>query len=212
MNSMYALPAETVLAFAVFALVASITPGPNNAMLMASGANFGFRRTLPHMAGVVLGFEVLLVAVGLGLGGLFAAFPVLQDVLFVIGGAYLLWLAWKIASANSIGGAAVARPMTFLEVVAFQWVNPKAWTGAIGAMAAYAPKDNYAAGVAMIALVFILVNIPVVILWTGGGVALRRFLERPGALRAFNVLMGLALALSLVPLAIERLMPPIRLF
>lgn len=205
MNAIAAIPAETVAAFAVFAFVASITPGPNNAMLMASGANFGFRRTIPHLAGVVVGFEVLLLAVGLGLGGLFAAFPMLHDILFVAGSAYLLWLAWKIATSSGLGAAAPKQPMTFLEAVAFQAVNPKGWTGAIGAVAAYAPRENFVAGMVMVLGLFFVIIVPVVVLWTAGGVGVRRLLERPAALRAFNVVMGLALALSLLPAIIDRL-------
>lgn len=205
MASFIAPTAQTILAFSVFAFVASVTPGPNNAMLMASGANFGFRRTIPHMVGVVLGFELMLLAVGVGLGGLFAAFPWLHDILFVIGAAYLLWLAWKIATAAGLGSADAKRPMTFLEIVAFQWINPKAWTGAIGAVATFAPRDNFAPGMTMILLVFLLVNIPVVMLWTGGGLAVRGLLKRPSAPRAFNIVMGAALALSLLPPALSRI-------
>lgn len=196
---------EQMAAFALFALAASITPGPNNTMMMASGANFGLRRTAPHMAGVVLGFGFLVLCVGLGLGGLFTAFPVLQGVLWFVGTAYLMWLAWKIATAGGIGGGQAARPMRFLEVVAFQWVNPKAWTGAVGAISAYAPRENYFLGLAAISVIFLLVNIPVVLLWTGAGAGLRQALERPGALRVFNVSMALLLVSSLIPPALDRL-------
>jgi threonine/homoserine/homoserine lactone efflux protein len=188
------------LAFVVFITVASVTPGPNNTMLMASGANFGLRRTVPHMVGVVLGFGVLVTSVGLGLGALFALWPVLHTILRWVGAAYLFWLAWKIATADSIGGQVVARPLRFWEVVAFQWVNPKAWIGAVGAIAAYAPQTHYLAGLALIVGTTALVNIPVVLMWAGAGVAVRRFLDHPRRLRAFNIIMGLALALSVIPM------------
>ncbi len=138
------------LAFIIFMTLASATPGPNNAMLMASGANFGLKRTTAHMIGVVLGFGLLLTCVGLGLGALFTAFPVLHTALRWIGCAYLLWLAWKVASADHMGGARATRPLRFWEVVAFQWVNPKALIGAVGAIATYAPQTHYLTGLALI--------------------------------------------------------------
>lgn len=202
---MLALSTDTLAALAVFAFASSVTPGPNNAMLMASGATFGVRRTAPHMAGVVLGFAFMVLAVGLGLGGLFAAYPILYEILWVIGMIYLLYLAWKIANSATIGSAKAVRPMRFVEAVAFQWVNPKAWTGAIGAITAYAPKENYLAGLIAIVLVFLIVNSPTVLIWSGFGAVLRRFLERPGALRAFNVTMALALVASLIPSVIDHL-------
>ena len=198
---------DQMLAFAAFALAASITPGPNNTMLMASGANFGLLRTVPHMAGVVLGFGFLVLCVGLGLGGLFAAFPVLQTVMWIGGTLYLIYLAWRIATSVSIGGAKPSRPMRFAEVVAFQWINPKAWTGALGAISTYAPHEHFFAGLAAISLIFLSVNIPVVLIWSGAGVGLRRFLERPGALRAFNILMAILLVGSLIPAALAHLRP-----
>ncbi len=201
---MTSLTPELLAALTLFAFVSSITPGPNNTMLMASGANFGFRATAPHMLGVSIGFFVLVVAVGLGLGGLFAAYPALHDVLAVAGGLYLLWLAWKIATAKGLGsGEAGARPMTFLQAAAFQWVNPKGWAMALGAVTAYAPRENYALNVLLISLIFTVVNLPCVASWTGFGVGLRRFLDKPAVLRAFNIAMALLLVLSLVPVAME---------
>jgi threonine/homoserine/homoserine lactone efflux protein len=193
------IPAQ-YLAFVVFITVASVTPGPNNTMLMASGANFGLRRTLPHMVGVVLGFGVLVTSVGLGLGALFALWPVLHTVLRWVGAAYLFWLAWKIATADSIGGQMAARPLRFCEVVAFQWVNPKAWVGAVGAVSAYAPRTHYLSALALMIASCMAITTPAVILWAGAGAAVRRFLDHPGRLRTFNILMALALALSVIPM------------
>jgi len=201
---MTSLTPELLAALALFAFVSSITPGPNNTMLMASGANFGFRATTPHALGVSLGFFVLVMAVGLGLGGLFSAYPVLHDVLAVIGGGYLLWLAWKIATAKGIGvGKAGAAPQTFLQAAAFQWVNPKAWAMALGAVTAYAPRENYTFNILIVSTIFTAINLPCVSVWTGFGVGLRRFLNRPAVLRGFNVLMALLLVASLIPLALE---------
>lgn len=201
---MSSLTPELLAALALFAFVSSITPGPNNTMLMASGANFGFRASIPHMIGVSGGFLLLVVAVGLGLGGLFAAYPELHDVLAVAGGLYLLWLAWKIATSSGLGmGEAGARPQTFLQAAAFQWVNPKAWAMALGAVTAYAPRDGYVANILVVSVIFTAINLPCVASWTGFGVGLRRFLDRPAVLRAFNVGMALLLALSLLPVALE---------
>lgn len=201
---MSSLTPELLAALALFAFVSSITPGPNNTMLMASGANFGFRASIPHMIGVSGGFLLLVVAVGLGLGGLFAAYPELHDVLAVAGGLYLLWLAWKIATSSGLGmGETGARPQTFLQAAAFQWVNPKAWAMALGAVTAYAPRDGYVANILVVSVIFTAINLPCVASWTGFGVGLRRFLDRPAVLRAFNVGMALLLALSLLPVALE---------
>ena len=201
---MSSLTPELLAALALFAFVSSITPGPNNTMLMASGANFGFRASIPHMMGVSGGFLLLVVAVGLELGGLFAAYPELHDVLAVAGGLYLLWLAWKIATSSGLGmGEAGARPQTFLQAAAFQWVNPKAWAMALGAVTAYAPRDGYVANILVVSVIFTAINLPCVASWTGFGVGLRRFLDRPAVLRAFNVGMALLLVLSLAPVALE---------
>jgi threonine/homoserine/homoserine lactone efflux protein len=189
---------DLLIALALFGLVSSITPGPNNTMLMASGANFGFARTLPHLAGVVIGFPVMVVGVGFGLGGLFAAFPVLHEILKWMGTAYLLYLAWKIARSDSIGaGAAGPQPMRFWQAVAFQWVNPKAWAMALGTVTTYAPQDGYALNVVVAALVFCVVNAPCVSMWAAFGVAVRRFLATPRALKAFNWTMAALLTATL---------------
>lgn len=196
---------ELLSALALFAFVSSATPGPNNAMLMASGANYGFVRTLPHLAGVALGFVFLVVCVGLGLGSLFTAVPVAHTVLKVVGVAYLLWLAWKIGTARTGPGEGdgAGRPLTFLQAAGFQWVNPKAWVMAVGALAAYLPPAEPIAGLAVVALVFGLVNLPCVAAWTAFGVGLRRFLQKPRALAVFNGVMAGLLALSTVPVILD---------
>lgn len=201
---MTSLSPQLLAALSLFAFVSSITPGPNNTMLMASGANFGFRATVPHLAGVAIGFGVMVVAVGLGLGRLFEAFPRLHDVLAVLGAAYMIWLAWKIATAKGIGGGVAAgRPQTFWQAAAFQWVNPKAWAMALGAVTTYAPREHYNFNVLLVSLVFMSVNAPCVATWTGFGVGLRRFLDRPAVLRGFNLTMALLLLASLVPMVLE---------
>ncbi len=190
---------ELLPAMAAFAFVSSITPGPNNLMLMASGANFGFRRTIPHMIGIGVGFVVMVVLVGAGLLRAFDAFPPLYDILRVVSVAYLLWLAWKIANAAPPEEAAHrARPLTFLQAALFQWVNPKAWTMALSAVTLYAP-DRTLWAIASVATIFALINIPSVGSWTVLGQQMRRLITSPRRLRIFNVTMALLLVASLVP-------------
>jgi threonine/homoserine/homoserine lactone efflux protein len=190
---------ELLLALLGFAFVTSITPGPNNIMLMTSGANFGFRRSLPHMLGVSLGHSLLVFLTGLGIGAAFRVFPVLDVVLKVAAVAYMLWLAWKILHAAAPGeGAKGGAPLTFVQAAAFQWVNPKGWAMALGATAAYAPGDTvWAYG--LVALVFCSVNLPSVSVWTLAGQGVRQWLTTGGRLRLFNGVMAVLLVASLVP-------------
>ncbi len=190
-----------LLSFLTFALVSSITPGPNNVMLMASGANFGFRSTLPHFAGVTLGFAAMVILVGLGLAGIFAAAPWLYDVLRWVGAAYLLFFAYKIATARGLGSSeGTSRPVTFWQAVAFQWVNPKAWTMVVSAITAFAPAHPTFGHIALITFLFFLVGLPCSLIWMTFGIGLKNFLNRPAALRAFNVTMAVLLVISLYPL------------
>jgi threonine/homoserine/homoserine lactone efflux protein len=198
-----------------FAVSMSATPGPNNAMVTASGATWGFRRTVPHMLGVSLGFPAMLVAVALGAGEVLRARPWLHEALRWVGAAYLLWLAWKIGAAEpgpppgqeardpgrSGGGS---RPLSFVQAALFQWVNPKAWVIALGAVAAYATAagSGLVARAAMLALIFLLVTLPVVALWTLVGAGAARVLRTRRALRAFNLAMAALLVLSLAPMVL----------
>ncbi|KPF51750.1 LysE family translocator [Rhizobium sp. AAP116] len=195
------MSADTLLALVVFAFATSITPGPNNMMLFASGVNFGFRRTIPHMLGIGAGFFSLLIGVGLGLGAILSAYPPAFIALKVAGGLYLLWIAWKIGSSRTMGeGEAKARPMSFLGAAAFQWVNPKAWVMAVTAMAVYPHPEHYALTVGIVALVFAAVNVPSVSTWAGFGSALREWLSVPVRLKWFNITMALLLVMSLWPM------------
>ena len=190
---------DFVPALVAFAFVTSITPGPNNLMLMASGANFGLRLTVPHALGVALGFVAMAILVGVGLIGLFDAFPVAYTVLKVLSVAYLLYLAWRIANADAPEGPAGAgRPMTFLQAAAFQWVNPKAWAMALTAITVHAPDQSFLA-MALVAGIFGAVNLPSVGVWAWMGVQMRRFLTAPARLRAFNLTMAALLVASLYP-------------
>ncbi|MDR2155090.1 MAG: LysE family translocator [Burkholderiaceae bacterium] len=198
------MTAELLLAFAAYALVTSITPGPNNTMLLASGVNFGFARTVPHILGVSLGFAVMLLAVGLGLGELFRRYPSLHIVLRWAGGAYLLWLAWKIAqSGPAKDDARSARPFGFLQAAGFQWLNPKCWIMATGALTIYLPSDGGLFELSVITAIYALINAPSVCVWAGFGVALRRWLTDPRMTRLFNLGMAALLVGSLYPLFSE---------
>ncbi|WP_166267397.1 LysE family translocator [Marinobacter caseinilyticus] len=187
------------MALMAFAFVTSITPGPNNLMLMASGANFGFRRTLPHMLGIGVGFVVMVVLVGLGLVQVFQAYPVSYTVLMVLSVVYLLFLAWKIAtSAPPDQVEQVGTPFTFLQAALFQWVNPKAWAMALTAVSVYSPSREFGA-IVLVAVIFGLINMPSVSTWTLLGQQMQRVLTNPQRLRRFNVAMALLLLASLYP-------------
>ncbi|NML05376.1 LysE family translocator [Sphingomonas sp. G-3-2-10] len=196
---------DTLFALTIFALASSITPGPNNLMLMASGTNFGFRRTLPHLMGVSIGFVAMIVLVGVGLAQLFAAYPLAHQVLRIVSIAYLLWLAWRIATAPPPAAreGKEAKPLSFVQAALFQWVNPKAWTMALTALSAYMPPTDPRIGLLIVAGVFGLVNLPSVGLWTLLGVQMRRFLGNAGRLRAFNLTMAGLLVASLYPTVVS---------
>ena len=195
-----AMTLDTFPALALFAFVSSGTPGPNNLMLMASGANYGFRRTLPHMLGISVGFGVMIVLTGLGLAQVFDRFPHSYTLLKIASVAYMLYLAWRIANAAPIKERdADSRPMTFLQAAAFQWVNPKAWAMALTAITVYIADS----GVWMLligALCFVTVNLPSVCIWTVMGQQMARILTNPVRLHLFNWTMAALLLASLYPL------------
>lgn len=189
---------DILLALVSFAFVTSVTPGPNNLMLMASGANFGFRRTVPHMLGISLGFGLMVFLVGLGLAGVFEAVPPAKLALKVVSVGYMLWLAWKIAHAAAPGSGKVgARPMSFAQAAAFQWVNPKAWAMALGAVSTYANAGF--GSVVLVCVVFALVNLPSVSVWACAGEQVRHWLGSPRRLALFNWTMAGLLVASLGP-------------
>ena len=192
---------DTFLALLLFAFTTSITPGPNNMMLFASGVNFGFRRTIPHMLGIGVGFLSLLLGVGLGLGAVLHTVPLLYTVLKFAGGAYLIWIAWKIGTSRSLTESEdSAQPMSFMSAAAFQWVNPKAWVMAVTAMATYTNEQLYLFSVLLVGLAFAAVNVPSVSTWAGFGSALRDWLADPVRLKWFNITMAVLLVLSLWPM------------
>ena len=182
-----------------FAFATSITPGPNNMMLLASGANFGLRRTVPHMLGISLGHAFMVFLVGIGLAQIFHRYPQADLILKIAATIYMLWLAWKIANAAPPReGEAKGRPFTFAQAAAFQWVNPKAWAMALTAVTVYAPSDTVG-GMALVAGVFAAVNLPSVSVWAATGQVVRRWLTTRQRLRAFNIGMAVLLVASLWP-------------
>jgi threonine/homoserine/homoserine lactone efflux protein len=193
---------EVLLALVSFAFASSATPGPNNLMLLSSTVSFGFRPTLPHMFGVAIGFVVLLLAVGAGMGAALTAFPPLHLALKVAGGLYLCYLACRIAisGAPDADQKADAQPLGFMGAAAFQWVNPKGWVMAVTAMATYPDPANYWPTMVLVALIFGLINLPSITAWAVMGVVLRNWLADPVRLRAFNITMAVLLVASLWPM------------
>ncbi|MBT9386428.1 LysE family translocator [Pseudooceanicola sp. CBS1P-1] len=194
------LSLQFLSALLLFCVVGSVTPGPNNLMVMASGMNFGYRRSFGHMLGVAVGFAAMVVLVGLGLMRVFELFPVLRQALLVACVVYLLWLAWKIANAAppSTAETEVSHPMSFLQAASFQWVNPKGWTMALSTITLFAP-DRSLGQVALIGLIYALITLPCLSLWVLAGQTMRQLLDRPWMLRAFNWTMAVLLVASLYP-------------
>ena len=194
---------------ALFMLVSSITPGPNNTMLMASGVHFGYRRTLAHLMGVQLGFGFMLIAVGLGLHTVLSQFPAFYDVVRFAGAAYMVWMAWSLASARPQFQEQAAieqsvqnelKPLGFWGAVLFQWVNPKAWVMAVTIMSAYVPPGAGLLQIAPLGLMYVALGFPCSSVWVGFGSALRSYLQDPFRMRVFNCSMAAALLLSLYPM------------
>jgi threonine/homoserine/homoserine lactone efflux protein len=197
---------EKFLSFLLFALVGSITPGPNNMISTASGAAFGFVRTLPQMLGVSVGFPLMLIALGLGLGEIFQQAPWLHEALKYAGAAFLLYLAWRIASAAGVEDAETKRPLTFIEAAVFQWLNPKAWTLSLGALAASTtPGLGFAAfftEIAVLAVLFGAIAFLALVVWCLFGVMIARALQDERKRKVFQFSLAGLLALSVVSLFI----------
>ena len=207
---MRGLDVSWLLSAAGFALAMSATPGPNNAMVAASGANFGMARTLPHILGVSIGFPVMFAAVALGAGGVLRVHSGIYAALHWLGAAYLLWLAWHVATARPAGDqdaprARRSRPLRFVEAALFQWANPKAWLIAMSGVAAYATQDDRVSEprVLLLAVLFLIICVPTVTLWTSIGAGTARLLRTKQQMRLFNLGMALLLVASLIALLIE---------
>ncbi len=194
---------QTLLALTSFAMAASWTPGPNNMMLAASGATFGWRATVPHALGVALGFPLMIFLIALGLGEIFQRSAALRTGLAWGGFAVILYLGWRIAMAGAAKTGARARPLNFFEAAAFQWINPKGWVMAIAAAATYASGGAPLREAGVLAAVFLAVSLPGSQGWTLFGVGIGRMLGTGARLRAFNVTMGLLLASSALLLVLD---------
>lgn len=194
---------ETVLPLMAFAFATSVTPGPNNMMLLASGANFGFRKSVPHMLGIAAGMGVMIFVMGLGLAALIQRFDWVYSALKIAAALYVVWLAWKIAHASAprerlANGHATARPFGLIEAAAFQWINPKAVAMAISTATVYGAQGGMGK-LALVALCFISVGLPSISLWVIAGEGLSRWLQNPARLRAFNYTMAALLIASMLP-------------
>ncbi|MCA1458496.1 LysE family translocator [Bradyrhizobium sp. BRP22] len=195
-----------LVAFVMFAVVMFFTPGPNNIMLLSSGLTYGFRRTVPHIAGITVGFAFMVGAVGLGLGTVFIAYPVLQTILKYIGVVYLIYLAAAIALAEPStpeGGDSRGRPMTFWGAAMFQWVNAKGWVMVIGTITAYAAIAAFPWNIAIQVTLSLILGTLSCIAWALFGTALRPVLTSRLAVRAFNIVMAILLLASLYPVFMD---------
>ena len=193
---------DLIIGLVGFALVSAFSPGPNNLMLLSSGMNFGWRKSVPHILGIAIGFPVMIFCVGLGITQIFETYPASLIVMKVLSAVYLLYLAYKIASTRQVGvGSEIknTKPLTFLQAAAFQWVNPKAWAMALTAISAYTIANNMLFSVFIVIFVFLAVGMMSANTWTIVGLKLRIFLSNPRAFRAFNIGCALILVATLYP-------------
>lgn len=193
------------LSMGLFTITMAITPGPNNAMLMASGVNHGIKSSIPHFLGVNLGFPVMVIVMGMGIGSIFDQYPIVHHIIKILGSVYLLYLAWVIGTTKeSKMDKKISKPFTFLQAALFQWVNPKAWVIIAGAMATYTNQEtSIYLQVILMALTFIVLGSPCSMVWLAFGRGLKNILKSQSHLRIFNIMMALLLAASLIPVMLE---------
>lgn len=192
---------QDLLPIILFCFAASITPGPNTIMLMTSGLNHGVYKTLPLFLGVITGFPLMLTALAMGLGVVFVKFPAAHQFIKIAGSAYLLYLAYKIASTRTVDDdKRREKPLTFLQGMAFQWLNPKAWVVAVGALAAFTDVGEFTVQFVRVLLSFFGVGSLCMVVWMCFGAALNRFIHNRKMLQIFNIVMGLLLAVSVIPM------------
>ncbi|WP_405404562.1 LysE family translocator [Paracoccus sp. Ld10] len=187
---------DALIGLVGFAAVTTITPGPNNAMLMASGATVGLQGSWRHMAGIVLGFAAMVLVLGMGLAPALQSGPDLRRVMQAAGLAYVLWLAWKIARARPMQAGSAGRPVGLWQAAAFQWVNPKAWAMVLAALATYGAALG---GPLPVAATFAVVGLPCHVLWVVAGARIARLIDAPERLRLFNIAMAGVMVLSMLP-------------
>lgn len=194
------------LPLVMFCFSTSITPGPNNLMIMMSGAKFGIRRSFPHYLGICIGFFIMVILVGIGLGEVFNHFPILHLIIKYVGALYMLYLAWKtIRSTSELNtGTAKSRPVSFMQAILFQWINPKAWIMAVGVISAYSVVNvDMLHQALIIAVIYFIIGLPCTGMWFIGGVAVSKYLKTPRHLQYFNLTMGLLLILSILLMFLE---------
>ena len=199
------MTSDHLLGLIVFGGITAFTPGPNNTLLLASGINFGFKRTVPMIVGVCLGFPLMIACVGFGLGKVFETYPLIYVTMKYLGVAYMLWLAWNIAISKPAleGGTVSGHPMTFLQTAAFQWINPKAWVMAVTALSAYTVANDYNSGVVAVVATFIVMGATSATTWALFGLGLKHTLNDARYYRAINIVLALSLVASLVPMVLH---------
>jgi threonine/homoserine/homoserine lactone efflux protein len=193
---------EMFIALAVFAAISAFTPGPNNTLVLASGVRFGFQRSLPLVLGVGTGFPLMIGLIGLGLGKVFETYPLIYFYLKYAGATYMAWLAFKIATAKleSESDSLAQKPMSYLQMVLFQWINPKGWVMAVTALSAYTTASSYYAGVASVVGTFVVMGLGSSATWALFGASLRNVMHDPRYFRAINVVLALSLMASILPI------------
>jgi threonine/homoserine/homoserine lactone efflux protein len=196
------IESSVLLAIFFFAMISTFSPGPNNFMLLSSGLNYGARKTLPHALGIILGCPILVFSVGMGLSHVFEYYPIVHSLLKIISIIYLLFLSWKIAATETNTSLnSSTKPMTFVQALAFQWVNPKAWVMALGAISTFTViEKSMLVQVLVISFAFFVVAIFSTSIWTYCGVVLKKVLAKPPHRRAFNIAMGILLVLAVLPM------------
>ncbi|MBT3805931.1 MAG: LysE family translocator [Desulfobacula sp.] len=204
MNQFYTF--TMILSITSFGLASTMTPGPNNIMLLSSGLTFGYKRTIPHALGVNFGFPVMVLCVGLGIGKLFEVFPFIYTALKVVGIGYLLWMAWHIANTKGSldTNNTKDKPFTFLQAALFQWINPKAWVMAVTSTAAFITDHQIAyIQVMIISCIYFFCAILSTNSWAVGGVMLRRFIQKKRFVQIFNITMAILIVGSILPFIFE---------
>ena len=188
-----------LVSVAVFSFVTSVTPGPNNTFLLSSGANFGLRKSVPYLNGIMAGLTGMMIALGAGLGVVFTTMPIVYQVLKWVGFAYIVWLAFLIVRSTSKSETAEAEYIGFWKATTFQFVNPKAWVVVASFMATMVPVDSGIGATAFICLVFLVFTYPGALLWAVAGQVLKEWLSKPSRRRVFNIAAAILLVLSMVP-------------
>jgi len=196
-----------ILSIATFTMSTVMSPGPNNIMLLSSGLTFGYKKTIPHMFGIILGFPLMVLIIGLGLGALFEQFPFVLNTLKIVGILYLFWMAFKIArntSSYEVDENSQSKSFTFMQSALFQWVNPKAWIMAITAISVFvSSNENSIIQVLVIAFIYFLSLCISSNTWAFGGILLKKFIKDSKSVQKINIVMALLLVGSVLPMLFE---------